>query len=95
MTAFVNLTRLTNALKKVGATVEIIEIDKTHNYGRGVARLNNRVLEFTYQPGFPDRSKATVPIIVVPSPHTDIMTDCFCDTFFDTIKSAVAYITGN
>ena len=23
------------------------------------------------------------------SPHTDIMTDCFCDTFYNTIKSAV------
>lgn len=34
-------------------------------------------------------SNGYVSNIVYRSPHTDIMTDCFCDSYFDTIKSAM------
>ena len=94
MPAFVNLNRLVNAFKKAGATVEVKESEKTPYFGSGWAELNGRRLEFNYQAGFPVESKRTVSIIVSRSPQTDIMTDCFCDTFFDTIKSAVKYIKG-
>ena len=94
MPAFVKLDRLVNAFKKAGATVEVKESEKSLYYGRGWAELNGRRLEFSYQAGFPVESKRTVSIISSRSPQTDIMTDCFCDTFFNTIKGAVAYIKG-
>jgi hypothetical protein len=92
MGAFVNLNRLVNAFEKAGASVEVTESSK--GYGRGFARLNDRALNFSFQPSYPDKSKSTVSVIYASSPHTDIMTDCFCDSFFDTIKSAVKYIKG-
>lgn len=90
----VNLNRFVNAFKKAGATVEVNESEKSLYHGSGSAELNGRRLEFSYQAGFPVESKRTVTIIYASSPHTDITTDCFCDTFFDTIKGAIAYIKG-
>lgn len=51
-----------------------------------VLRKGDKVLDFYAG------SDGYVSNIVYRSPHTDIMTDCFCDSYFDTIKRAMQYL---
>jgi hypothetical protein len=94
-----NHKRLITALEKVGATVTA-----TTN-GMGLANrfravgLNGRVLCWSIQNGWDKKTgsfDATNPEAVCvhwPSPDTDAMTDCFCDTFYKTIKAATRSLT--
>lgn len=54
------------------------------------ARKGSNVVEWYTQEGYPVAEKLRAVCICSPSPHTDVMTDCFCDTFHHTIKAAVA-----
>ena len=83
--AFPQNTRLVNALKKAGATVT----DDGHKW---IAEKDGRLIEWFTQEGYPNKDKLVAVCICSPSPHTDVMTDCFCDTFHRSIKFAVAAI---
>lgn len=80
-------SRLASALTKAGATVEL---NKPRWDGSPdslcVARRGSRAVIWHDQEG-------TAVAVHSPSPHTDIMTDCFCDTFHHSIKSAVESIS--
>lgn len=84
--AFPLHTRLVNALTKAGATVTNGANDKW------IATKGDRRVEWFTQQGYPDKDKLRAVCICTPSPYTDVMTDCFCDTFHHTIKSAVAAV---
>lgn len=70
--------RLLNALAKAGATVT--PFSWGHN-GFQAIKGNNRIEWFV-------QGERAV-CVCTPSPLTDAMTDCFCDHFHHTIKSAV------
>jgi len=75
--------RLMNAAKNAGAIVEKME------NGYRAVKGNNAIYWYT-QESYPDKTKLDAICVHRKSPHTDMMTDCCCDTFFDTIKSAVS-----
>ena len=79
-----NLKRLTNALAKAGATITRSDYRTDYYFAHkpGCDTVS------WYTEGEGDKARATC--VSTSSPHTDIMTDCFCDRFFHTIKS-VAY----
>ena len=87
-----NLKRLLNALAKVGATVTNPYDDKTKapRYYKAVGKTGN-VICWYVQPHWKTGEPEAVSVHS-PSPHTDIMTDCFCDTYYDTIKGAAAAV---
>jgi len=81
--------RLITALRKAGIT-DITEPHKDHS-GRYVARnAQGKVLVWWVQDGT-ERTKMRPQAQCVhwPSPLTDTQTDCFCDRYFHSIKSAV------
>jgi hypothetical protein len=92
--------RLTSAFVKAGCTVESDE----RNAHRFVVKnpKNGRVMEWYTQAAFVpakdgkeasfDDGNPVTTYVVERSPHTDIMSDCFCDTFHHSIKAAVAAI---
>lgn len=82
-----NHKRLLNALAKVGATVTSEPHGKTMVRYR--ATKGDRVLAWYAQPKWNKPEELEAVSVHYPSPHTDIMTDCFCDTFYHTIKGAV------
>ena len=86
-----NHKRLLNALAKVRATVtnEIRWTNEPHTKTmvRFRASKGEEVLCWYAQPHWKTGELEAVSVHS-PSPHTDIMTDCFCDTFYHTIKSA-------
>jgi hypothetical protein len=62
---------------------------------------NGDMVEWHTQPAFVyvkggesyyDEKNPITTYVVARSPHTDAMTDCFCDTFYHTIKEAVKAI---
>ena len=79
--------RLTNALKKAGATI-------TSDGHRHSATKGDRMIRWFTQDGFRNgeftSENPEAVCVVTPSPHTDSMTDCYCDRHHDTIKGAVA-----
>ena len=76
-------TRLVNALKRAGA-----DVSTDGRKWRAVKGQN--LVEWYTQEGFPNKEKEVAVCICTPSPSTDVMTDCFCDTFHHSIKSAVS-----
>jgi hypothetical protein len=77
---------LKNALLKTGAT---LTTEDDYHY-TAVSADGERKLEF-YRNGGGDQ----VSVCVIRSPHTDVMTDCFCDTFLRKIKEARNYMNGD
>ena len=75
--------RLMNALKKAGALITWPSPTKF------VATKGDNRIEWFTQPNWRDETKLDAICVNSPSPHTDVMTDLFCDTFHDTIKQAV------
>lgn len=97
---FPQLSRVLSAAKKAGATVEDLtpatfrdrftgeEKDNTGTlYRHYVATKGKTRIEIHTQAGYPDETKAVVSLMTQRSPSTDVMTDYFCDRFFDTIKA--------
>lgn len=72
------LTRVLSAFAKNGITVEESKFSKN----KFIARKGTKTLEF-YTQG------THVDYFVERSPHTNVMTDCFCDSFYKTIEGAV------
>ena len=81
-----NHQRLLNALHKVGATVT------NEPHGKSMTRFRaakgDRVVVWYAQKKWDKPEELEAVSVHSPSPHTDIMTDCFCDTFYSTIKGA-------
>jgi hypothetical protein len=86
-----NHKRLLNALAKAGATVTHEPHTKTMVRYR--ATKGNEVLLWYAQKKWDNPDELEAVSVHSPSPHTDIMTDCFCDTFYHTIKSAIGSLS--
>ena len=74
--------RLVKALEKVGATVTSHGNDGTQS-NRFYAEKGSKYVTWHNQDGF-------VVCLRTPSPDTDAQTDCFCDHYHRTMRSAVA-----
>ena len=84
MSKFQSLQRVEAAFKKAGAVIE------PQQYGSGYrATKGNREVVYYTQPAWPDETKKVVSLMITRSPHTDTMTDCFCDQYHNTIAAAV------
>jgi hypothetical protein len=81
-------TRLVKALTKAGATVSNVPAWNGKESRTWSAKGDKTTIYWYTQ----DSMDGTVDAICVheKSPHTDIQTDMFCDTYFYTIRSAVA-----
>ncbi len=66
---------------------------KEPRYFRAVGKNGNVVVWYT-QSKWDKPEELEAVSVHAPSPHTDIMTDCFCDYFFKSIKSAAADLSG-
>jgi hypothetical protein len=92
--------RLASAFVKAGCTVE----EQPRRGNRNFIATNPKTgecVEWHTQPAFVfvkggtsyyDEANPITTYVVARSPHTDSMRDCFCDSFYHTIKSAVAAI---
>lgn len=74
---------LISRLTKAGAS---IESDPNHSSRYVATSAYGTVIWF-------DQDGSAI-AVHTPSRHTDAMTDCFCDRFHHTVKSAVSVITG-
>ncbi len=79
--------RLLAALTKAGATISNPDERRSDLFH---AVKGGRVVIWYTQEGFPNKERRSAVCVHTPSPHTDVQTDCFCDRFHHTIKSAVA-----
>jgi hypothetical protein len=101
-------TRLINALKKAGATVTELTRhfacpdhmldDDTKKFNKHFeAEANGLKIDWYTEKNW-NKSKGChdgklgVSFVTRRSPHTDIMTDCFCDSYRDTIKGALGLL---
>jgi hypothetical protein len=80
-------SRLLNAMKKTGAKIE-----KREKNAFEATKEDGRKVRWYVQAGFSCKEKLSAICVHTPSIHTDIRTDCFCDTFYYTIKSAVFFM---
>ena len=102
MSTTITHKRLISAFKKAGFTVENLPRfsrgdEKSNSWM--VKNAKGKSLEWHTQAGFVpakdgvpahhDESNPITTYLVKRSPHTDIMTDLFCDSFFHTIKEVV------
>ena len=89
-----NHKRLINALTKAGATITNPHADngKDPYYFVATGKNGEKVCWYV-QKKWNDESVLEAVSVHSPSPHTDIMTDCFCDTFYHTIKGAAAAVS--
>lgn len=85
-----NHKRLLSAIAKTGASVT----NETH--GKTMLRFRatkgDNVLLWYAQPKWNKPEELEAVSVHAPSPFTDIQTDCFCDTFFHTIKGCAEYL---
>lgn len=96
--------RLVNAMIKAGMIVTNFKRwdgdTKPSNRWLATNPKNNECVEWSTQDGFVpakdgveahwDANNQITTHVTWRSPHTDAMTDCFCDSYYHTIKSAVA-----
>jgi hypothetical protein len=94
--------RIVSAFTKAGFTVSKAKgwdgKESTRSW-TAVNPKNKRIVGWTTQAAFVpskdgkdsffDESTPITTYIVEASPHTDVQTDCFCDSFYHTIKEAV------
>lgn len=98
--------RLTNAFLKAGYVVtqrESWDGKPRSNDWMATNPVNKQHVEWTTQDGFVpakdgkeahwDKDNQITTYVVKASPHTDIQTDYFCDSFYHTIKAAVKALT--
>ena len=93
--------RLVSALEKIGATITE-NTDRTRPdrfYKNFVAELDGKRIDWYTSRNFNTKigdydDKLYVGHVTWRSPHTDSMTDCFCDSYRDTIKGAVELLKG-
>jgi hypothetical protein len=92
--------RLVSAFRKAGCTVTEQERRGNPSFIAENPKTGECV-EWHTQPKFVhvkggdsyyDEKDPITTYVVARSPQTDIMTDCFCDSFYHSIKSAVAAI---
>jgi hypothetical protein len=76
---------LVGKLLKAGATIE--ETSRGKDVVWYAATYNERLVVWYTEEG---RARS----VHSPSPHTDILTDCFCDTWHYTINSALYHLIG-
>lgn len=77
--------RVLNAFAKNGVTVTTLSEGYSYKATKGT-----QVLHF-YQNG---RDSGSVLHFTYRSPHTDASTDCFCDSYYNTIKAALHFLNG-
>jgi hypothetical protein len=93
-------TRLVNALKKVGATVEEDKSYNVHEYQKHfIATKDGRKIDWYTQENFNEKTLENDGRLYVGSvwsrhPDTDHMTDLFMDTYVKTVKGAVKLVQG-
>ncbi len=94
-------TRLVNALKKAGATVtDISSPNNDSEFHRHFeAEYEGKKIDWHTSENWNERlgdydGKIGVDTVWERSPHTDIMTDLFMDSYYKTIKGAVWALTG-
>lgn len=101
MSTIMTHKRLVSAFTKAGCTVTQQERRGNPSF---IAKnpKNGKMVEWHTQPQFVfvkdgesyyDEKNPITTYVVARSPHTDIMTDCFCDSFYHTIKSAVGALS--
>lgn len=97
--------RLVSALKKAGATVtelnrgfsSKVSEDVKNFYRWFQAELNGEKIDWYTSQNFNVKKKdydgrLYVSCVTKRSPQTDSMTDCFCDSYADTIRRAVHFL---
>ena len=92
-------TRLVNALTKAGATVSE-DCDRQFSdpfYKMFVATYRGQSIDWYTSQNWNNKTKEYDGRLYVGhttwrSPHTDVMTDCFCDSYRDTIKGSLALL---
>lgn len=90
-------TRLVSALKKIGAKVEERSLFRNSNdphYKAFKATLGGEEIDWSTQRNFNKKlndydDQMYVGHVTKRSPDTDAMTDCFCDSYRDSIKGAI------
>jgi len=91
--------RLVTALVKIGAKVEERERGfKDTHCKHFVATLGSESIDWYTSRNWNKKlndydDQLYVDNVVKRSPHTDAMTDCFCDSFRDTIKAAIGLLS--
>ena len=100
MSMIITHKRLVSAFLKAGMSVTQQERRGNPSY-IATNPKNGKCVEWHTQPKFVhvtggdsyyDEKNPITTYVVARSPHTDIMTDCFCDSFYHTIKEAVRAI---
>lgn len=88
--------RLVSALTKIGATItEVTDRGRPDPFYKNfVATLNDKRIDWYTSKNFNTKiddydDQLYVDYVTMRSPYTDVMTDCFCDTYEGTIKGAV------
>lgn len=76
---------LRRALEKVG-----VVITKTVDGGFAASKVGS---EYIHALEWYEDTDGYVSCLRTPSSFTDAMTDCFCDTYYSTIKSAMYFLT--
>jgi len=79
------LKRIMNAMAKNGVKVDTLQKDYSY-----VATKGTQVLHF-YENG---RGSGEVCYFTYRSPQTNASYDCFCDSYFNTLKSALCFLNG-
>jgi hypothetical protein len=95
-------SRLVSALKKAGASVRELDRGFSHKvdpetvkYDKHFeASLDGERIDWYTSENFNEKlgrndGRLFVGFVTKRSPHTDTMTDCFCDSYRDTIKASV------
>lgn len=80
------LKRALTAFAKAGCTIKHDEASTRYYATKGTNTL------LFYENG---KGSGEVYNFTWRSPQTDVMTDCFCDSYFHSIKSAVKFLTEN
>lgn len=76
------LSSLLSACLRNGVTISVPDPKRPNSYA---ISLGDRRLTFTSQDGY-------VRTLTWHSPQTDAMTDCYCDSYYHTIKDAMSYL---
>ena len=90
--------RLVSALQKIGAKVEELNRGFKDPYSKHFqATLNGESIDWYTSQNFNNKlndydGQLYVGYVTKRSPHTDSQTDCFCDSYRDSIKAAIGLL---